>query len=205
MKIRNGFVSNSSSSSFIVRFKSIPHLERDDSMIASEEDIRKLANYGFQLSRTDNPFNVDGKIVNPLEEKYIGFFTSLKYSVGCNQDIVLAFLLKNKIPFRASIHYDNDFYQYNRGDKNILMARNSGQVLAMYGADEGAIHDEKKMTPIYYRSVDVYDRDYMDEPYVDNLRGLVNIDNLRGPVKLDAEYVIKLKNTKYGDPVENED
>ena len=64
MKIRNGFVSNSSSSSFIVRFKNHPHRNRSDSMIATEEDIRKLTDYGFQLSRIENPFDVDSKIIN---------------------------------------------------------------------------------------------------------------------------------------------
>ena len=196
MKIRQGFVSNSSSSSFTVRFKNNSWTKNDKSKLATEDDIKKLAEYGFQLSLTDNPFDVHSNNFKDLGDNNVSFVTSLKYSVTVNQSIILTFLINNEIPFKASIHYDNAFYQYKRGDDKILVARNFGQVLAMYGADKESVENEKDSSPISYQPVDWYKKDGDELPYSDTYNG----DN-----KLDAEYVIKIKNTPYGEDIKNED
>jgi hypothetical protein len=59
MKVRTGFVSNSSASSFIVYYKPDKYRSwrQDDNMTATEEDYKKLIKYGFEetcLTRPDH-------------------------------------------------------------------------------------------------------------------------------------------------------
>ena len=133
MKIRNGFVSNSSSSSFIVKIKKD---SLDDLLLKSNEilinktDIRKLEKYGFKKNDSDLEFSYYSFVTqkNPNSDaKY------LKYYVTCNQDDVLIFLLKNNIPFKAGCNYDTDYYEYKRSNDYILYAHNFGIEIEMYG------------------------------------------------------------------------
>jgi hypothetical protein len=104
MKIRNGFVSNSSSSSFIVRikdgtmFKNNPTLKKDK--------VEKLKGYGFRYTAQNNPYLLDDSLqsdnVSAFSSEYNLYMT---YSVTCNQDDVIYFLLKNSIPFVSLCHY----------------------------------------------------------------------------------------------------
>ena len=130
MKIRNGFVSNSSSSSFIVQIKKMWKEEKDNT-IATEEDIKKLKKYGFKKTKVRSPFNYKDckkhKCVKNEEKHYMGYY------LFCNQDEVAEFLIKNNIPFKASIHYDQKLFLYNRDDDNILIAQNPGHIIDMYG------------------------------------------------------------------------
>lgn len=184
MKIREGFVSNSSSSSFVVRFRNAIS-EEHESLMANEEDIKKLVNYGFVLSGTANPFDINKKGFVDTNKKYA---IALKYEVTCNEDFVTAFLIRNNIPFQASIHYENEFYQFRRGDNKILSAMNFGQISAMYGTEH--IEEDYKMTdaikfiPISYyagESEDHYgDMDQNGEPTT-------------------TDEVIKIMNSKYGE------
>ncbi|KKM62762.1 hypothetical protein LCGC14_1518450, partial [marine sediment metagenome] len=142
-KIRDGFVSNSSSSSFIILIKkwSVMDNPDDKDFIATEEDIKKAKEYGFTETETINPFRYEElRSVNeakPIERpEQLG----LAYAVTCNEDDVIYFLVKNNIPFKASTHYQNHYYCYGRGWDYILRAENFGQTMCMYGEEY-----EKKM------------------------------------------------------------
>lgn len=150
MKIRKGFVSNSSSSSFVVQIKKRLYFDFDkDKDIANEQDIEKLSEYGFQLTTVKSPFDLS---CNPDDDyKYKGKEEDAYYmthSVVCNQDEVLEFLVKNNIPFRASCQYGHEFCSYRRNYPYVLEASNLGLEIDMYGEDHinwDTINDMRKI------------------------------------------------------------
>ena len=131
MKIRTGFVSNSSTASFIVRIKQDDwHNEKDELFIANEEDVIKLEEYGFERTDLTNPFKTRGVFVNEKDsDKYL----SMKYFVTCNEDEVIEFLVKNNIPFKASVHYDHRYVSYKKDSNYVFQATNYGLIFNMYG------------------------------------------------------------------------
>ena len=132
MKIRQGFVSNSSASSFVVRIvlDSLWY-RRCEEFTANAEDIEKLKKFGFQPSNLTSPFLHEDSILLSEEDKHI----SMKYHVVCNQDEVLYFLVKNNIPFKASCHYQQEFVSYKKDSDYIFAADNFGLALDTYGED----------------------------------------------------------------------
>ena len=127
MKIRTGFVSNSSTSSFVVKTKELWNKEKEEDTIATEEDIKKLIGYGFQKADGVGPFNTV-----TIDENGDIFW----YHVVCNQHEPLDFLLKNNIPFKASIHYDQSYMSFRRGADHVFVAHNYGIEADMYGEKE---------------------------------------------------------------------
>lgn len=136
MKIRTGFVSNSSSSSFIVRLpeKNTAYLKPEKTAIF--EDIVKLLEFGFRpvpyrypsaLEMLGN-FNYDAPKEIPEETRSLG------YSVSCNQDDVIEFLVGNDIPFMAACHYGHETVCYQRGADSVLYLRNPGLEWETYGS-----------------------------------------------------------------------
>lgn len=106
MKTRSCFVSNSSSSSFLIDKRAITKsqlsfLEKryakydiDANEYLSEEDSivcgMKCIGHSIKEQIFDNSFNEN----------------EIKIDVGCNQDAVIYDLLSKKIPFIATIHYE---------------------------------------------------------------------------------------------------
>ena len=146
MKIRNGFVSNSSSSSFVVMIKEEhPALRTGkDAFLADSRDVKKLKNFGFQESNAISPFDINQDLTF---EGYDGPL-SMHYYVTCNQDEVIYFLVKNNIPFKASCHYDHYFVSYQKDTDYILEAYNFGQEICMYGEDSYSFQHMKD-TPAF--------------------------------------------------------
>lgn len=112
-----GFVPNSSSSSFIVTVWS-GFFERKGRLIskATEESLVK---YGFKKTHVYFPEQYDyyaDQCNEKIEESFENSYYNYGYAVACNQDEVIRFLVKNKIPFRASEHYDHYVLVYEGGD-----------------------------------------------------------------------------------------
>lgn len=135
MKIRYGLVSNSSSSSFIVQIRRSmmdSFLHKDRPSLSSEE-IEKLKKIGFVNVGTDNPFHLEmvgeSSIPNLPEEDKDCF---MGLSITCNQDIIMQYLIKNNIPFKAAVHYGHEFCHYQKDSEFLISIPNAGLEAEMY-------------------------------------------------------------------------
>lgn len=134
MKLRSGFVSNSSTASFIVKTKSddvdkLFHEEAEMVALAPEK-IRLLKKCGFKYTNVYNPFMralyvdyMDGDKKAKTEEEETPF---LFYWIDCNQEYIAQFLVANDIPFKAAVHYGHELYSYEQGDDYIYILYNYG-------------------------------------------------------------------------------
>lgn len=161
MKIRQGFISNSSSSSFVVRIKDDQVFMIPDDLLANEEDIEKLKKYGFQPSNITHVFDRQDTMIKSGDPDY---HISMKYSVVCNQCEVIYFLVKNNIPFKASCHYDQEFMSYKKDSDYILKAYNFGEVLDMYGDNEEELEEIKESKS--YKKIPV--KQFLKENYYED-------------------------------------
>jgi hypothetical protein len=140
MKIRNGFVSNSSSSSFVVTC--LPWVlfrkGKSNKKILTEKQESVLIKYGFKKTTISNPSAIEN---NPdsLEKEFCEANEKEGYNYGfnifCNQQDVIDFLTKNRIPFKAVTHYDDDVVIYNGGDTYFTIP-NLGNRISMHGHED---------------------------------------------------------------------
>lgn len=138
MKIRSGFVSNSSSSSFIVLRGEVVGKKR---LITPEQDV-VLKKRGFRktmyISADAVPAFYDKKAWKDEDSRVkrdatARFRWNWCYEVTCNQDEVMLFLVENKIPFVASCHYGHYTWIYTPELDRIIIATNVGKIMEMYG------------------------------------------------------------------------
>jgi len=98
MKIRTGFVSNSSTSSFLVVVKEL-----------SADLISKLRQRGYKY--TNKNFHQGYSSYEPLkDESDNGKF--LRGKIPLNQDEEIYYLIKNNIPFSAEIEYGREHIRF---------------------------------------------------------------------------------------------
>jgi len=151
MKIRNGFVSNSSSSSFLVDIY-VDWLAKRKRRAISRQQEKKLKQCGFKRTN-QHTMNLE---TTGLKEDEKGY--SYGYSVVCNQDDVIEFLVKNKIPFNALIHYGHESMLYDGKSDEVDIFQNFGIRAGMYGMRDP--HDleypphERVKYPIEYPTIE---------------------------------------------------
>lgn len=150
MKIRNGFVSNSSSSSFVVRrYESVGGMIKN--VLAEDDDIG-LQQLGFKLQMAYYPDQVSEFVEDhSINEKLDSFLVDLHHwckHVSCNQDEIVEFLLKARISFTADIHYGHSSMVYDGPSDVLLIAQNFGKQIQMSGTDKMTFASMKETKPV---------------------------------------------------------
>lgn len=125
MKIRNGFVSNSSSSSFIVELKDCK---------LSTNKLDKLIKSGFFYTCA-NIWDVDYHrgMVNECDAESAD---NLAMYVVCNEDDVIQLLVDNRIPFIGLTHYGHNATVYDGKSTTVSFYANLGNKVLMYKPDD---------------------------------------------------------------------
>lgn len=167
MKIREGLVSNSSSSCFIVQIRSttFDSFCKKDIPTLSDDIVKKLEEIGFVDVEHDSPFYFEiGK--RDLQQDILECETEdrgcfMGFSIYCNQDIIMQHLVKNNIPFKASVHYGHEFYFYKQGSDKLVRVPNAGLVLEM--ASDFEREEKFVLTEIKEIPVEEYLEDYDPE------------------------------------------
>lgn len=133
MKLRIGFVSNSSTASFIIRYKDFVGSSGGGNIkiLLTKAQVKKLEDYGFKKTTACYPDQYNFKEVVKDNEEFYNY----GYDIVCNQDEPISFLLKNKIPFVCSEHYDQFVIIYNGGD-TFKRYTNFGQLALMHCLDD---------------------------------------------------------------------
>lgn len=147
MKTRHGLVSNSSSSSFIVHW-----LDRwftsdgSTKYLISDEEKKLLLNNGYRTDSSSHPshLNYDG-IECPVADEDELSRVSLAKTVSCNQDDEIYFLLKNKIPFTASVHYGHQTWIYPRDSEYLYRFMNHGLEVETYNQGDTSLELDEVM------------------------------------------------------------
>jgi len=157
MKTRSGFVSNSSSSSFVVKVRSFffSRTAEKPEPLVSQEEVDKLLGYGFKWTSIDSPTRMENgfypgqedviwRDAPPKEDDddIVCMGAVMGYRVTCNEDEVIAFLVSNNIPFSATTHYGNHSVFFRRGDEHLIYMENYGQTFEMYEWHDGEPKDK---------------------------------------------------------------
>lgn len=131
MKTRVGFVSNSSSSSFIVW--NWDYL--DNKTLLDKKQVKLLEDFGFIPTDTYNLMDVECRTNDELKKKDSSKAPcSYAYGVTCNQEDVIEYLVAHKIPFRALCHYGHWVCLFD--GKLIRRIPNFGLQAEMHGVED---------------------------------------------------------------------
>jgi hypothetical protein len=141
MKTRLSFVSNSSTTSFVVKryseiySKSVKNTFKFKRNLTPKQEEKLLKfgfkkNYYFYPHHVERTFDKDSGIeLKKTEDKYLNF----GYYVICNEDEVFEFLIKNRISFTSSHHYNHESIVYDGKTDRMIIAQNLGRQLLMSG------------------------------------------------------------------------
>ncbi len=134
MKIRTGFVSNSSTASFVVKTRPdewdimMDRVEKKSIPTLPQEKVDFLKKCGFVPIEDNDPFRKElntcgGDYTVKADTKDDTF---LGYWISCNQDFVAELLIAHDIPFIASVHYSHYLYSYDPKDEYLYILTNFG-------------------------------------------------------------------------------
>jgi hypothetical protein len=154
MKNRNGFVSNSSSSSFVVRTTNWIYDEVKDVKIITDAKIKKLKQFGFRETVAHSPHQIPNmfdseswkqqfQLVDELKKSSDQNICNYGYEVTCNQDDVIHFLISNKISFVASCHYGIESILYDAKKDKVYIGVNHGVIMEIYGFNNNLLTNDK--------------------------------------------------------------
>lgn len=171
MKVRNGFVSNSSSASFVVVVMEFSWETKSCERKISEEQEQKLLGLGFQYTKGYPPYllrNPGERVVCSPKDFAEKEDISLCFDVTCNEDEVTEVLFRNKIPFMAMIQ-NGDFLQVYDGKSDFyeIFTDYVNHFLTYRSWKQSAFDMFKFMKPYYKEKVD---GDTKEELYIgDNI------------------------------------
>ena len=126
MKLRRGFVSNSSSSSFIVKFKTKKSgMDGYDKFVTDEQE-KILKKIGFVQSIYTKTSDLNSK---DWGEEYVNdntYFINYVYQVPINQDIIIETLVRHDISFSMSTDFGITTYIYDAKKELLKIYTNPG-------------------------------------------------------------------------------
>jgi hypothetical protein len=155
MKTRMGFVSNSSSASFVVPLEVVTHYGNNNhkrKTLLSQEEIDLLIGYGFWKSCNRDPFSHGGwgykcdDCENGKNKELCFRDMYLRYDISCNEDEPIQFLLEHNISFYAGMDYDGQLMVYKKGMERVLILQNEGihYIWSMMGDKTNKYFKQKK-------------------------------------------------------------
>lgn len=120
MKLREGFVSNSSTASFLVKYTY--RFAEDKNPLLSPKEVKLLEKMGFHKTAAAYPEQISDREEVKNDEVYYnyGFF------IICNEKEIIDDLITYNIPFVASCHYDQYTVIYERNSKYVDIFINAG-------------------------------------------------------------------------------
>lgn len=145
MKIRQGFVSNSSSSSFLVDYlhsDTITSMKKESALL-SEEQVSKLIDIGFRfdsVSSTDRVRDSKYKTMIPEYTMKVGrhdcktidlLHNKLVYFHQINSEDVVEELVKLGVPFKMLYNYETTLHIWKPWKRTLLSFTNFGKAYEM--------------------------------------------------------------------------
>lgn len=117
MKTREGFVSNSSTASFLVKHK---EMFSDGVPKLSEKEIKILEKIGFHKTNASYPEQISD------DEKIEDDFYNYGFFITCNEKEIIDDLIIHNISFIANCHYDQYTVIYEKNSKYVDVFINAG-------------------------------------------------------------------------------
>lgn len=157
MKTRNGFVSNSSSSSFVVQ-RYDRHTKGSPKLTTTLQD-RLLKKNRFRLEIAFFPDQVGYPTHEPIAPKDRKLANWCRYT-SCNQEDEILFLLRHRISFDADIHYGHRSMSYDGITDVLIIAQNFGKQIQMYGTEKMTFSSSQEKNPVERTTGKAYIKKY---------------------------------------------
>lgn len=148
MKIRNGFVSNSSSSSFVVDLRN--DMDRSFPRLITVEQEKGLLSLGFGYSWIRHTSLVEGNVKH--QSKSNTKVPNMIYHHDINSEDIVEELVKLGVPFKMLYNYDTTLHLWKPWKRNLVSFTNLGNAYEMGYLIEPYSH-YTKLEPMYLESL----------------------------------------------------